>query len=744
MEEAEVDGPCKCVICGDTLEDGRETFMVADKGIAGLNRANIEIRGKGDDDSVYSVRTWDFQRSIITACDARLDGDSWAQKVQDRIIFARDLVAVDAVYYQVCNVNFRNNKRIPERYRKTQGPGDDAKVQRLGRPVDTSRKDAFLRVVDELRENDDEQTTVADIVARMFEITSHPTIKWMKEKLMDYLGDSIVITNINGISDVVTFRTTAAKILQAFYDAPRLDDEEMRKRQIIRTAAQLIKTDIKCMQASKQNYPEANEIRSLETNLVYLPETLRKFLNDIFSEKSKDLKVASIGQCIVQMTRPRLVLAPIPFGIAVQMHHQFGSRFLIDSLASHGLCASYSEVINYSKCAASCFHGTDIPMEGHFALYIADNVDHDLKTLDGHGTFHGMGIIAAVTPGLRRQWIVPRMSVPIDSLDDAKIAIKFYKTMGKEAPLVYEELPRINVDDRTRHLNTMWKISWSMRPIRPGWSGTMQAISKGTHLGKASIHFLPMIDMDPTDMNCVYSTLHYIATENRRQGSTPIVTFDQLLWWKSKTIILHEGEVSELKPIVLILGGFHTCYELSGVYWSHHALFRAKGGPGVGLFWKRSVAHIDWKGENVLPSSAWAIVNHRTHPAQTNAERHTTFDTLQELYVYIIRTLDEMINPTGDDNIYTKEKDWNWDAETRSMANGLRHTFTSFEHIVSFVIAKQGLEPMCPLVSCLQGEMMDVYPGFQKVHQIVSFYANLRSTVDDFFSHVYDEAIKLS
>ena len=255
MDEAEVDGPCKCAICGDTLEDGRETFMVTEKGIAGLNRASvargtpqitisvgqrlhvgcrrtytdarnidatlakkrkllndrpdssslrsqepefnfkdhcflcgtkIESRGKGDDDSVYSVRTWDCQRSIITACDARLDGDSWAQKVQDRIIFARDLPAVDAVYHLVCNVNFRNNKRIPERYRKTEEPGDDAKMRRLGRPVDTSREDAFLRVVDELRENDDEQTTVADLVVRMSEITSHPyTVKLMKEKLMD-------------------------------------------------------------------------------------------------------------------------------------------------------------------------------------------------------------------------------------------------------------------------------------------------------------------------------------------------------------------------------------------------------------------------------------------------------------------------------------------------------------------------------------------------------------------------------
>ena len=35
---------------------------------------------------------------------------------------------------------------------------------------------------------------------------------------------------------------------------------------------------------------------------------------------------------------------------------------------------------------------------GHFVQYVADNVDHNVCTLDGHNTSHGMEIIAAVTP----------------------------------------------------------------------------------------------------------------------------------------------------------------------------------------------------------------------------------------------------------------------------------------------------------------------------------------------------------
>ena len=37
--------------------------------------------------------------------------------------------------------------------------------------------------------------------------------------------------------------------------------------------------------------------------------------------------------------------------------------------------------------------------EINFAEWSADNVDHNIATLTGHGTFHGMEIIETVTPG---------------------------------------------------------------------------------------------------------------------------------------------------------------------------------------------------------------------------------------------------------------------------------------------------------------------------------------------------------
>jgi hypothetical protein len=69
--------------------------------------------------------------------------------------------------------------------------------------------------------------------------------------------------------------------------------------------------------------------------------------------------------------------------------------------------------------------------------------------------------------------------------------------------------------------------------------------------------FFPMIDLPPSDMSCVYSTLHFVCKEADRYMKTPIITFDQPLYWKAHQILSNEADESKLKNIVLRLGGFH-------------------------------------------------------------------------------------------------------------------------------------------------------------------------------------------
>ena len=146
-------------------------------------------------DDAYPVRTWDFQRSIIKACDQRPSNDPWSQKVRGRLASCIDLPAADSIYHTVCSVNFRTGKRIPHRYTSD----TDTPPTTLGRKKDVQREEAFLQVIANLQENDDEQTTVTDLVNEMSKLCQDPySSTYMRVKLYEHFGEQVVIMNING------------------------------------------------------------------------------------------------------------------------------------------------------------------------------------------------------------------------------------------------------------------------------------------------------------------------------------------------------------------------------------------------------------------------------------------------------------------------------------------------------------------------------------------------------------------
>ena len=63
----------------------------------------------------------------------------------------------------------------------------------------------------------------------------------------------------------------------------------------------------------------------------------------------KEFFFLSIGQTVMQATRPRALMAPLHTGLAIKLHHNFASRFLVDTPNSLGFCSSYKELKNFSK-----------------------------------------------------------------------------------------------------------------------------------------------------------------------------------------------------------------------------------------------------------------------------------------------------------------------------------------------------------------------------------------------------------
>ena len=113
------------------------------------------------------------------------------------------------------------------------------------------------------------------------------------------------------------------------------------------------------------------------------------------------MKENSIGHAIVQASRPRSVIAPIMFGIGIEMDHVFGSKWLINEFSHLGFSFSYDEVIKYKQSVIQSETPENLLSEyipGTFTQWVADNVDHNVATLDDQGSFHGMGIIAISSP----------------------------------------------------------------------------------------------------------------------------------------------------------------------------------------------------------------------------------------------------------------------------------------------------------------------------------------------------------
>ena len=73
-------------------------------------------------------------------------------------------------------------------------------------------------------------------------------------------------------------------------------------------------------------------------------------------------------------------------------------------------------------------------MQGHFLQFMTDNTDHSIQTLDGINTFHGMGMIKAVTQTLGIKCtsrIIPCVEVTAVDVAVAKAGIHFYKNLER-------------------------------------------------------------------------------------------------------------------------------------------------------------------------------------------------------------------------------------------------------------------------------------------------------------------------
>ena len=304
----------------------------------------------------------------------------------------------------------------------------------------------------------------------------------------------------------------------------------------------------------------------------YLPDSLKLILRKMFVGAEIDklkMKISGIGHAIIQAARPKAVLAPLQIAFGVQMHHHHQSKYLIESLHALGFSSSYKEVLMLERNAAmdcnvglaGCFGD-----EGSFVKFSADNVDHNTCTLDGRNTFHGMGMIASITKGKFIRQDISREKVSNKELltkSHAQI-LPFNESKHLLKGIKYETLRKVVLT--SSFLDLLWSLSYFFKNPTPIWSGIMQILHESSNKEQYkadNIVFLPIIDLNPTNMSCIFSTLSFLSNFAHKNNQPTIVAFDQPLYWKGSQIIIESSDLL-VNEITLMLENFHTILNLLG------------------------------------------------------------------------------------------------------------------------------------------------------------------------------------
>lgn len=115
-----------------------------------------------------------------------------------------------------------------------EGLVDPSKKPRIGRPENAAKQEAFVKVAEYLKANDEEQTTISDLIDKMGEFLQGTDLEpygftYMKTSLQKHFGGGIIIVELSGYKNIVTLKGTAASVLKDFMRSQSLLTQKQKK-----------------------------------------------------------------------------------------------------------------------------------------------------------------------------------------------------------------------------------------------------------------------------------------------------------------------------------------------------------------------------------------------------------------------------------------------------------------------------------------------------------------------------------
>lgn len=474
-------------------------------------------------------------------------------------------------------------------------------------PVHNSKTDELLSALFEYIENSENFQFTLSHLQNIIGVNVVDN-KTLCRKLKQKFGDDIYIQQHRGRETEIYYKFfNVSKICSDWFcDENSLGTVE--KKTILTAAAQILRHEISNHSNDTEFYPPPGKF--LDSVLSDIPPLLTYFLGDLLLTDSKEnnfVKRDVISHSLVSALRPKSFTSTLQLAVGTYVYRKTGSKLIVDLLSKLGVSSSYYNIQLYE--ASSIIDPPKVNIDNAFIQFVFDNTDHNVRTLDGHETFHCLGGIAVYTPesevslegGSKRCTKMPSAS---KLASQKQIPIVPYGTFNKSG---LEKLKFVSTSEllignplqlAPSYAAYLWAKCNSEVPQFPSWKGFMEVLSDDTTYFVSNITCLPFIKQPPSQSTTLNTALHYAATETSKLNqNTCFVTFDQPLYIKARDIVSQLGD-EDLKNVVVRLGGFHLLMSYLG------AIGHIMSGSGLDDLW--SVVYAPQSVTKMLNGHAFA------------------------------------------------------------------------------------------------------------------------------------------
>ena len=403
----------------------------------------------------------------------------------------------------------------------------------------------------------------------------------LKEKLRQCFGLDIVFISQPGKSDFVCSSTvTVGDALQRAREFRVQVDEQGEcelggyedgpdDRAILHKAAGVLRRAFEGISFQSSEYAPSGEL-DVDKCKAFVPSILINFISwctskrhfnnaSSVSESSSDSNLWVLAICHNIIALSCSTCTPISFGLGVQMHHEFGSKSLIDVLYSTGYSISYDEVRRFvTSVAKDQLSQSEVNIPRGISRPVAtnpnsivdaaiDNFDQNEDTLDGKCSTHSMAIALyqrsaekAQASGIHRS---KARSLDVSEYDEPPVH-RYANPNKKPEPQKATTAAVFELKkDATNYVSSQVKdLIWLLTRNRdtqsvPAWSG-FNSLLTDMSVPVATIRYLPFIHAPPSDISTIYTTLLKLVAIAKHLGQRHIlVTADLAIYSKAQQIV---------------------------------------------------------------------------------------------------------------------------------------------------------------------------------------------------------------